>query len=392
MEQRRKVTIILLIGLTLFLGVGSILVTQIIRTNQSPTDSAASGFGAGATKDLYDDVTNSFANADCSAFLTIDQVTDASTLGITKVEALKYVSEDKLPLICYFGFGSDDKYAVLKLHSYSTDSYIDNSQEELFTRINGEMLNTIDSEAESQGVNYFFGQGRTEDISPICRTTFFHVQNDFEYAELTYYGFDDCEALKSSNDSISKYISNQISTSIIGVNANFIDEAIKLSDYKNIRQALQSVSCTYLLTERTDAEANAPELIYNENAYFKTRPNSGDQLKSCEYKFDENNSYKLNIRAVDLGEKTDPTEFKSNINSLFKSEPSTGNANSLEYNFGTSVDDENLCRAIVLLPNDEYTYLDVAYTASNCSDNTSSANVITNFTESTRKLIDSIAN
>lgn len=392
MDQRRKIIIILLIGLTLFLGVGSLLITQIIRNNQAPTDSDASGFGAGATKNLYDDVDESFANANCEDFLTMDQITDAEALGITEVDALKYVRADRLPLSCYFGFGTDTKYAVFVLHSYNTDSFIDNSQEELFARINGQSLLDVKGEGDSQGVNYFFGQGQTEDITPICRSTFFQVQNDFEYAELTYYGFENCEDLTNSNESIATYISTQLSNHIIGVNSNFLDEAISLSDYTNIRQALQSVSCVYLLTERTDREANAPEIVYSEDSYFKTRPSEGDQLKSCEYKFDAESSYFLKIRAVDLTQENDPTEFKNNVNTLFSGEALTGNANNLEYTFGTSVDNPEECRAIVIMPNDEYTYLDIAYTAASCSDNTESSNVITNFTESTRKLIDSVGN
>ena len=387
MDQRRKLTIIVLIVLTFVLGLGSLVLTQIVRNNQAPTDSAASGFGEGATNQLYDDVFTNFKGSACEPFINVDDLTKDPLLGITKVNTLKFVAEGRVPLKCLYEL-DENKSIILELFSYNASSQIDKTQQDLFNRINGELLLDELDKGNANGIDYFYGQGTNIGIENICRTTMFHVQNDFEYALVSYYGFEDCSKLVNLNKDLTSKMMGSISDTMVGINSNFINEPISLTGYKNIRQALQSVSCAYLLTERKDREANSPELIFSENSYFKTLPSEGDQLKQCEYKFNANRTYNLKIRGIDLIN-NDPVDFKDNVSSLFNGTVATGNDNNIEYKYGKSIDGDNICRVVAFLPNDEYTFLDITYNDLSCTEETDVKGVVTNFTESTRKLIDS---
>lgn len=389
MDQKRKITIIVLIGLTLFLGVGTLLITQLVRNNQAPTDSDAGGFGEGATRVLYDDVATVFKNSSCDLYIDESIVSGLSEQGITDVAAVKYGASGNNVLRCIFYFGNIKKYAILELYGYDQNSAIDYTQEDLFNRINSfELKSTLD-EGEIQGVSYFFGEGNGDVQDNGCRSTFFHVQNDFEYAKITYYGLGDCGELVPFNKGIADNIAKRISEAMIGVNASFVNDPVNLLGYENIKQALQSVSCTYLLTQRTDKEANSPEIVYNENAYFKTRPSEEDNIKVCEYRFDSSTMYTLRIRDIELNQNHDTIKgFRDEIETEFRGGFSTNKSNELEYLFGTSAQDSNMCKAFVFLPDNELTFIDVEYTGQNCTNREESQNVISNFTESVRFLLD----
>lgn len=374
--------------LTGVLGLATLLLGQFLRINQAPTDSGASGFGAGATKTLYDDVTKVFSDVSCEPFIQNKDLAN----GLTITATIKYKPENGLPLICYYKL-SDESELLFQLFSYNESSFIDNSQDDLFNRINGKELANSLNEGESKGVNYFFGNAVNEnDNRSQCKTTFFHVQNDFEYARLTFNSPKSCSELTTLNTSISQNISSVISDLLIGVNSNFINEAISTTDYKNIRQALQSVSCTYLLTRRTDREANSPEIIFNENSYFKTLPSEEDIIKNCEYKFDATTTYNLKIRGIDLGVETDPTNFKQNIEQLFDGDMQRSTENDLEFNYGSSIENSDQCRTIIFLKNDNYTYLDLNYKANDCANVSEVKNIVINFTRATSELIENIKN
>lgn len=389
MDQRKKITIIVLIGLTLFLGAGTLLITQLVRNNQAPTDSDAGGFGEGATKVLYDDVATVFKNSSCDLYINESIIGDFTDLGITDVAAVKYGASGNNVLRCIYYFGNIKKYAILELYGYDQSSAIDYTQQDLFNRINSAELTSTLDENEVQGVNYFFGEGNGQVEDNGCRSTFFHVQNDFEYAKITYYGLGECDGLVSFNKRIADNIAKTISEAMIGVNASFVNNPVNLLGYENIKQALQSVSCTYLLTQRTDREANAPEIVYNENAYFRTRPSEGDNIKVCEYRFDSSTMYTLRIRDIQLNEDYNTIQsFRNEIEDEFSGGFSTNTVNELEYLFGASAQDSNMCKAFVFLPGNELTFIDVEYTGQNCTNREESQNVISNFTESVKFLLD----
>lgn len=194
MDPRKRTTIIILIGLTLLLGVGSFLVTRLIQQqSQAPTTSAAAGFGENATRDVYDDVEEMFRDGGCEALISLDVISlyspeDFLLTNATKFEEvpLSFPADRNASLNCGFttNYGADFR---IKVYTYNFNSIIDPNPQALYDRINVNLANNL-LEGSVFGSDYFMGNDSNN--ASVCRLNLFHTQNDFEYItiELTNHG------------------------------------------------------------------------------------------------------------------------------------------------------------------------------------------------------------
>ncbi|MEO6729496.1 MAG: hypothetical protein ABIM99_06265 [Candidatus Dojkabacteria bacterium] len=230
MNNRRKVTLAALFGMTLLLAGVSIFITLRIQQNNAAADANASGFGATATTNKFNSVFAEFASYPCSAFLTQDKLGENTVITkITKstnnLELLG--AQSYIPFSCTYTL-SDTQSIDIVLHSYDENSYIDDSAETLYARININLSSVLDKEFMGIGGNYttvFFGPS----ASPVsfvaeantCRTNIFHSQNDLEYLEVVYKGFSDCNAILKDNLRISGNLTGTLVFAMFNVNKKF---------------------------------------------------------------------------------------------------------------------------------------------------------------------------
>ncbi|MFS8131092.1 MAG: hypothetical protein ACMG57_03870 [Candidatus Dojkabacteria bacterium] len=233
MTQQRKVTLAILFVMTVLLAGVSIFITLRIQQNNAANDAAASGFGATATNNKFSSVFEEFAGYPCEAFLSqekLDQTPNntiikkitSSVNNLAEIGALPYI-----PFNCTYKI-SDTQSIDILLHSYDTNSFIDNSAEELYARINTNLNTISDTEYFGTGFSYvtmFYGPGASPvsavaDAS-VCRSNLFHGQNDFEYLEIVYHGFSDCTTIAKDNLRITGMVSGTIITAMYTVNKKF---------------------------------------------------------------------------------------------------------------------------------------------------------------------------
>jgi hypothetical protein len=205
LDQRRKLTIIGLVVLTIFLGLGSILITQLVRNNQSPEDSFAGGFGIDATRDLYSQVAETFQVTGCEAFLQsydLSPIVERHKLlnperykdfDSSKYEIWVNTNYLNMPKWCDYMINGDMAFTFY-LYSYLQDSIIDNSAEELRERVNSQLISEYIVELENYTnlMKFSYGHALTN-TGHTCVVNIFHEQNDFEYATLTFDGNISCE-------------------------------------------------------------------------------------------------------------------------------------------------------------------------------------------------------
>jgi|SRR5690606_14840199 len=193
MDPRKRTTIIILIGLTLLLGVGSFLVTRLIQQqSQAPTTSAAAGFGENATRDLYAKVGETYDNLNCADLITLTSIvpplsSPVSNSSITARERSEGVGQ---PKTCIFEFAGDVT-AEFTLYNYQMNSVIPNSAGELFELVNTYSFSEIVSTGYQFRMRYFYGIDYSDETK--CRMNLFHDQNEFSYATLVYEGLDNCK-------------------------------------------------------------------------------------------------------------------------------------------------------------------------------------------------------
>lgn len=215
MEQRKKITIIILVILTLLLGVGSLIITQLIRNNQAPTDSAASGFGPDASRDKFDIVAEAFQFTNCSAYFpqeivssTIENAKEGndrySDLNGSDFEVWRSRDYTQIPKYCEYVI-NNKMLIEFKLYSYTSNSVIDNSAEELYERVNTQTISKIVTEQTDfdDQIVYFYGYGIPNNGGN-CVLNFFHKQNDFEYGQITFNGNTECTFDKDLFEELSK--------------------------------------------------------------------------------------------------------------------------------------------------------------------------------------------
>lgn len=229
MTQKRKVTLAILFVMTVLLAGVSIFITIRIQQNNSATDANASGFGATATTGKFGSVFEEFAGYTCDSFFNNSNLTSMAvkptfttiqgvTNNLDTLGALPY-----LPINCTYKI-SDGKTIDFMLHSYDTNSFIDDSQEALFTRIDTNLKSVILKDYYGY-ITMHFGESNNVVSAPAtdttCRANLFHSQNDFEYAEIVYHGFGDCNSLVNDNKLIVGPFATQIILGMTNVNKKF---------------------------------------------------------------------------------------------------------------------------------------------------------------------------
>jgi hypothetical protein len=198
MNQLRKIKNVYL--LFLVIGIISLILLLLLNLQRSSVvdDTAVSGFGANATNDLYDTTQTLFINADCSKILGKSYTNNPQFPIISKynfdLTATKLASFTNMPLACKYEL-ADGTYVTFAVNAYNKSSKIDASRSDLFDRVNTSLKTVIDS-GRIGIIDYYSGEDPGD--STICRTNIFHPLNDFESAQITYYGYQ-CDSIASLN-------------------------------------------------------------------------------------------------------------------------------------------------------------------------------------------------
>ncbi len=229
MSTGRKITIFILLLLTIGLGAVSLYVTYNITQDNAPEDSDASGFGPEATTDLFSVVEKYFREVPCETLMSnynattelIDAVNEATEAGTYSFEPANLPQATDIPMQCIFNLGPDHSVVFLA-YTYEVESDIDNSAEELYARVKEQYgLNEVVDEGTSDRIKYFFGWDQVTTVAVeklVCRSVLFESQNDFEYASVVYYGFDDCTDVINLNKILTQAISDRAIQVIDGAN------------------------------------------------------------------------------------------------------------------------------------------------------------------------------
>jgi len=216
--KNKKVILSIFLLAILVVGVG--IVTLTIRNNTALQNSEAAGFGSSATTTNLRFVERTLAFTACPEFLSqknLNTLPSNNRLTITKIDSQP--SQNLIPTICSYSL-SNNKQIVLTVHAYNKSSFIDKSQLDLFKRINGLNLGrVINDKVTTAGIHFFYGTDKAN--SAICRVNIYHPINDFEYATLTYSGFQNCNDLTTNNAIISDALGINISKIIAGYNSPF---------------------------------------------------------------------------------------------------------------------------------------------------------------------------
>lgn len=199
----RKVTVVILLVLTLALGVVAFVVASKLRESQAPEDTQASGFGPSATRDLYDDVEELFANTSCEKFLnasnanaiieTTDSDVSEMSFTVTGEEPI-----DLKPKICRYE-EEPDKYIDVVMQAYDADSYVYDSETEKIALLNMGLISEVLDQGAYPALHtkyYFgtyagsrFGYQQTAPRTDMCAAIIYQDANDFEYVSLIYSGY-----------------------------------------------------------------------------------------------------------------------------------------------------------------------------------------------------------
>jgi hypothetical protein len=227
----RKVTVAILGIISIGLVLGAIYIGILLQQNQAPEDSGAFGFGSGAIKDYFDEVDGFFKTVPCRLILNdglvnaISHVYNQPLLNFEINTLSDIKAEGALQTICQFT--EEDikkKYTIatplpsmieLEIRTYNEDSYIYNSEAEKIAFVNSFIFKSVLEQGAfpENKTKYYFG---TDLSAPgMCRATIFHDTNEFEYAALTYYGYDcSLATTKYKNKVFAKAISSFVDKSI----------------------------------------------------------------------------------------------------------------------------------------------------------------------------------
>lgn len=224
MSDKRKLTLAVLFILTIVLAAVSIFITIRIQQSNAPDDSQAAGFGATATKELYEIVKETFYNTPCNTFLSTDIVKNytpkltSELINYTTITATEEKIDADKTKICIYDLG-DNRKLTFEFYPYDADSAIANTAEDLYSEINAALIaeDPITFLTGVNNVDSFYGTD--SQFYERCRTTLFHTQNEFKFASLFYEGYFECgrSDLQLINDDIVAIISKNIDTKIVEI-------------------------------------------------------------------------------------------------------------------------------------------------------------------------------
>lgn len=225
----RKVTIVLLIILTLALaGVAAIIAMRLQQQGTvAPPSADAAGFGSNATKDLYDEFGDFFASLECEEFLAPTAIQNiqfyeqfdihpavADILAEGEVEVFTQAASGDVAINCTYQLDSDHSVDVT-LYAYNLDSVIDANPSALYTRVNTSNISSVIDSGSTTTAAVFFGSGLE---AGTCVSNIYHAQNDFERVTVSYDGFANCDDIEGFNQALSKVISDYLVAFVSEIN------------------------------------------------------------------------------------------------------------------------------------------------------------------------------
>lgn len=224
MDNGRKITIAILVALTVLL-IGAAVYIVIRLNNSSNPDSSVFGFGDEAVRDFYDDVEDLFQKTSCQKLfdpLLAISISQATNVKLTTDNFTPWIGGKDptygFPKFCAVQESiTPNKYFELTMNTYRIDSNVYESEEEKIALVVPNFINSIYDEGEFADVKtkYFFGL--YNDDPEKCGTIILDDTNEFHYILLTWTGYD-C----SSQEAITK---NQIFSRTIG---SFVYNQIKV--------------------------------------------------------------------------------------------------------------------------------------------------------------------
>ncbi|MCA9386724.1 hypothetical protein KC669_01690 [Candidatus Dojkabacteria bacterium] len=207
----KKLTPLMYIIVT-FIAILGFLILLVIDANPTSNNSDVSvtGFGEEATRELFPAIAQAFLNTDCDAlfhngYLQDSRFINLSTSGFN-LSSEKISPIDNRPLQCFYDLGNGKAFTV-KVNTYSSNSIIDATRSDLFTRVNAEYIDTLIDQDRIGILDYSFGTDLADNTE--CVSTIFHPLNDFESISIEYFGFD-CEDSYNLNREVVTAIGNYI--------------------------------------------------------------------------------------------------------------------------------------------------------------------------------------
>lgn len=181
----------LLLLTVLLAGIAIFLAINLNQQDQAPEDTAAFGFGEEAVTTNFGPVRSAIENTPCSFFLAqadldgrnIDiNLDDANSGSLTR-------SGMSMSKSCIFETNTD-RVMIFHIKGYADDETIAANRGALYSEINQTFFqdtSTLRTGRLFQEIDYFYGQPRSLDNNTdSCLLHLFHVQNDFEYASVSF--------------------------------------------------------------------------------------------------------------------------------------------------------------------------------------------------------------
>ncbi len=193
--SRKVLTIILAVLLIAALGIGAFIVIRL-QANQAPVNSSATGFGPGATRNLFQKVYDNFKAKTCTDILTAADIQKLTATALGNPAAFKgsnitdYGSDPITPKFCDYAFSSTSHF-LFTLNDYNQTSVITNNAQEEYDRTNNNLILEVIKTDTIGSVKYFYGSS-LPGAQGVCQVTMFQQDNDFDYAAVTYYGVSAC--------------------------------------------------------------------------------------------------------------------------------------------------------------------------------------------------------
>lgn len=223
MDNRRKIIVALLIVLTIVVGIGAIIASQLIQNNLTPSGSSAFGFGEAANKEFFDDFDRAFTGIGCFGILSNNTLNaygleDFTELKKYNMSIINNEPEDKMPLSCTILLDST-KSLELEVHTYDLNSAIDPTFEVLSSRVNSSNLFVSEYQVNySRGYLFF---GRDKEDSQSCRLNFYNDRNDFEHITIKFSNFgSECADLKPIAKEIGYIINSSVNSLVDSIIEN----------------------------------------------------------------------------------------------------------------------------------------------------------------------------
>ncbi len=156
------------------------------------SDIGVTGFGVEATRDYFPVVVDALNNTECEKVFHEGSLQDPrfpylQELG-TELTVTKLPNYNNVALHCYYEFGNDQGF-ILQFYTYGNDTVIDQTRDDLFSRVNSEYIGELIDKDRIGIMDYSFG---TDLNSSECTSTIYHPLNEFEVITVEYFGFD-CE-------------------------------------------------------------------------------------------------------------------------------------------------------------------------------------------------------